>query len=126
MSRKDESGFAVVLSGFFWPGFFPATCLYSFVAVTYFGPYIMASVARYPLVNPSRNSATIASESLHNKDGSRRLGILIFDRRNIGTKTSRSTDRNTSRKRLDCAGYKHIRVRMIWLTGMFSVNSTTF
>jgi len=65
----------------------------------------MESVPRYPLVKPRRASAMIVTVSLRINDGSCRSGTVMFDNRNIGKKTSRSTDSNTSSMRLDFLGY---------------------
>jgi len=75
------------------------------VFVTYCGPYIMASVPRYPLVKPRRDSATTVAASLRINVGSCRSDTAMFDNRITGTKTSRSRDSNIRSTRLDFLGY---------------------
>ena len=72
---------------------------------TYCGPYIMARVPMYPLVNPKRTSATVGMASCCMRDGSRRPGMATFESRNSGRKTTRSSDSTTSKARLDFLGW---------------------
>jgi len=75
------------------------------ISVTYCGPYIMASVPRYPLVKPKRAWATTVTASLCINDGSCRSGTTMFDNKNTGTKASRNRESVTSSMRLDFRGY---------------------